>query len=291
MYLPEFDYDVLGASYIGAPREKTFMFVTKKVEHLLEHLYAANNCLIFAQTGMNIPEELQQRHRFVVCDNPQQQYANTAWLFAKEREARERAMAYVQTPGGYYIAPDAVLGENVIIEPGCVIGHGVTVGDNTTILSGAVLKHCVIGKNVIINEKAVVGANGFTMAEDADGNKLRIPTLGRVIVGNNVEIGAHDKISCGSGGDTCIDDYVKIDAHVHIGHDVHLHKNVEITAGAIIGGFVTAKERAYVGINAVVRNRITLGQSAFVGMGAVVTKSVEDHTTVVGNPAKPFVRK
>ena len=73
---------------------------------------------------------------------------------------------------------------------------------------------------------------------------------------------------------------------VHIGHDAHLHKNVEITAGAVVGGFVDARDGAYIGINAVIRNRISLGINSFVGMGATVTKSVEDGVTVVGNPAK-----
>ena len=68
-------------------------------------------------------------------------------------------------------------------------------------------------------------------------------------------------------------------------------KNVEITAGSVIGGFVEICEGGYVGINSVLRNRIKIGKKAFVGMGAVVTKSVEDGITVVGNPAKPFERK
>ena len=77
----------------------------------------------------------------------------------------------------------------------------------------------------------------------------------------------------------------------YIGHDVHLHKNVEITAGVVVGGFVEAQEGAYIGINAVIRNRISLGTNSFVGMGATVTKSVSDGITVVGNPARPFDKK
>ena len=136
-----------------------------------------------------------------------------------------------------------------------------------------------------------VGANGFTMANDENGNKIRIYSLGKVVIGNNVEIGAHDNVSRGSGGDTVIEDNVKIDALIHIGHDAHLHKNVEITAGAVVGGFVDAQEGAYIGINSVIRNRVTLGAQSFIGMGATVTKSVPAGITVVGNPAKPFEKK
>lgn len=165
------------------------------------------------------------------------------------------------------------------------------IGDNARIYAGSVIKNSIIGNNVIVNEKAVIGANGFTMANDEDGNKIRIYSLGKVIIGNDVEIGTNDNISRGSGGDTIIEDSVKLDALIHIGHDVHLHKNVEITAGAVIGGFVDAQEGAYVGINAVVRNRVTLGSNSFIGMGATVTKSVNNGVIVVGNPAKPFDKK
>ena len=128
------------------------------------------------------------------------------------------------------------------------------------------------------------------MAEDESGNKFRIPTLGKVVIGNNVEVNSLTNISCGSAGNTIIEDNAKIDSLVHIGHDAYLGKNVEIPAGAIIGGFVILEEGSYVGINATLRNRIKVGKNAFIGMGAVVTKSVEDDVTVVGNPAKPFVR-
>ena len=156
------------------------------------------------------------------------------------------------------------------------------------ILAGAVIRRSIIGDCFIANEHAVVGANGFTMADDEDGNKYRIPTMGRVIIGNNVEIGSHNNISCGSGGDTVIEDNVKLDSLIHVGHDVHLHKNVEVTAGVTFGGFVNAEEGTYVGVGSVLRNRITLGEHSFIGMGSNVTKSVEAGVVVAGNPAKPF---
>ena len=138
----------------------------------------------------------------------------------------------------------------------------------------------------LCNEQAVIGANGFTMATDRNGNKLRIPTLGGVRIGNHVEVGAHDGISCGSSGNTIIEDYVKLDALVHIGHDVHLEKNVEITAGVIIGGFCTLGEEAYAGINSCLRNRRTIGSNVTIGMGTTVIRDIPANTTVVGNPAR-----
>lgn len=290
-YSSRYSFQIYGTSYIGAPRSNTAMFITKKVEALINTLKEVRECLVFAEIGLDVPEGLEKNHCFIFSDNPQRRYAEFTESFFVEEEANNRSVAFNVLPYGTYVSKTAQIGKGAVIEPGVIIGPGVVIGCNARIYAGAVIKNATIGDNVIINEKAVIGANGFTMANDKNGNKIRIYSLGRVVIGNNVEIGAHDNISRGSGGDTVIEDYVKIDALIHIGHDVHLHKNVEITAGAVVGGFVDAKEGAYIGINSVIRNRISLGVNSFVGMGSTVTKSVEDSITVVGNPAKPFEKK
>lgn len=287
-YSDSHSFGIFGASYIGAPRSNTAMFVSKKVGHLISALANVKHCLVFAEEGLVVSDDLLKNHCFVFSSNPQGAYAEfTKELFAEEERANE-ATGYRLSSNGAYISNSAKIGKNSIIEPGVVIGPDVMIGDDARIYSGAVIKNSIIGDRVIINEKAVIGANGFTMANDENGDKIRIYSLGKVIIGNDVEIGAHDNISRGSGGNTIIEDLVKIDALVHLGHDVHLHNNVEITAGAIVGGFVEAFDGAYIGINAVIRNRVSLGAHSFIGMGATVTKSVLDGVTVVGNPAKPF---
>lgn len=290
-YSGNHSFGITGASYIGAPRSNTAMFVSKKVGHLISALANVKQCLVFAEEGLEVPESILVDHCFVFSQNPQGAYAAFTKTFFAEEEKANEAAGYTLSSNGAYISNSATIGRNAIIEPGVVIGPNVVIGDDARIYSGAVIKNTVIGDRVVINEKAVIGANGFTMANDENGDKIRIYSLGKVIIGNDVEIGAHDNVSRGSGGNTVIEDFVKVDALVHLGHDVHLHKNVEITAGAIVGGFVEAFDGAYIGINAVIRNRVSLGAHSFVGMGATVTKSVPDGVTVVGNPAKPFERK
>ena len=280
-----YDFEVDTASYIGAPRSNTFMFISKKVGKLLSALEDVEQCLIFAEDGLEVAIHLKEKHCFVFSENPQLAYARFAIAFLNARNAEDRKIPLKQENGSY-VSESASIGENAYIEPGCYIGPGVVIGKNAQLFKGTVIKNSVIGDNFIANEYAVVGAFGFTMAEDENGNKLRIPTLGRVVIGDNVEVGAHDNISCGSGGDTVIEDNVKIDALVHIGHDAHLKKNVEITAAGIIGGFDVLEEHAYVGINAVLRNRITIGSNTTVGMGSTVTKSFPDNLVIAGNPAK-----
>lgn len=285
------EFYVEGASYIGCPRSNTAMFVSKKVSHLVSALEGISNCVVFAESGLEVSETIQKNNHIVFSDSPQRDYAEYVTELAEVRFAKDRERKFQLTEGGYYIGENTKIGSDVYIEPGCLIGHDVEIGTGSRIMKGAVIKNAIIGDYCIVNEYATVGIFGFTMAEDFEGNKIRIPSMGKVVVGNYVEIGAHDSISCGSGGDTIIDDYVKIDALVHIGHDAHLHKNAELTAGAVIGGFVDFGEQAYAGINSVVRNRLNVGTKAVIGMGATVTKSVESDVTVVGNPAKPLCKE
>lgn len=272
-------------SYIGKPRSNTAMYVSRKIEGQLGKLESVEQCLVFAETGIEVPDSLKKNHAVVLVDNPQLAYARLAIELEQLQAEEDRKLRYLHKDGSY-ISETAVIGKGTYIEQGCVIGHHVTIGDNAVLLNGAVVKHAVIGEGFLANEYAVIGANSFTAATDEKGNKMRIPTLGSVKIGDDVEIGVHNNVSRGSVGDTILEDHVKSDALVHIGHDVHISKNVEITAGVIIAGYATVGENAFLGVNATLRNRIEIGNGAFLGMGAVATKSVENGMVVAENPAK-----
>lgn len=285
-----YNFLIKGVSYVGEPISNTAMYISKKVEGLLENLNGVSSCLVFAENGINVKSNIRKSNCFVFSDNPQRDYARFIESLYREWMQKERKRKYIYTDEGYYIGENVEIGVDAYIEPGCLIGHDVVIGDSVRIFSGAVIKKAAIGNDCLVNENAVIGASGFTMTEDEYGNKFRIPTLGYVHIGNNVEIGVCDNISCGSSRNTIIEDYVKIDALVHIAHDVYLGKNVEVVAGSIIGGFTKIEPYTYVGINASIRNRVNLGANSMVGMGAVVTKNVDNGMIVVGNPAKKFVK-
>lgn len=284
----QFDFDVTGASYAGAPRDGTMMYITAKVGHLIENLRGHKHCLCFVDEHADVPPELEADNAIIRCENPAYSYAEFAAEFEKEIRRGEQRYGYTLTEGGYYIGRSVTIGRNALIEPNVLIGHGVEIGDNAVILAGSVIKRAKIGDDFLCNENAVIGVNSFTMVEDDNGNRCRIPTLGRIVIGNHVEIGVCDNVAAGACGDTVIEDYVKLDALVYIGHEAHLHNNAEITAGGVVGGFADLKERAYLGINSSIRNRISIGGHCVIGMGSVVTKSVPDERTVVGNPARLF---
>lgn len=280
--------EIKSASYIGKPISNTVMYITKKVEYLLEHLNNVEKCLIFCEDTISIPNELEKKHTFIRTNNPQLEYSNYVTKLANKLEQKNKKRKYTLTKDGFYIGENVTIGSNSIIEPLCFIDHDVVIGENARILSGAKIRNAIIGDNFIANENSLVGSCGFTMADDVNGNKIRIPTLGKVLIGHNVEVGMLANISVGSAGNTIIRDFVKIDAFVYIGHDVTLHNNVEISAGVIIGGFVTIEPNVFLGINSTLRNRITIGENSIIGMGSVVTKDIPANTTVIGNPAKPL---
>lgn len=279
-----------GPSYIGEPRSNTVMYMSKKIEKLLEKLENIVGCLIFAEEGIVFSETIKSKNEIRFCNNPQREYAIFMNNFARKKQECDRNRKFQLTKEGYYIGENVKIGDNCYIEPGCVIGHDVVIGENAYIMSGVKIKNAVIGDSFIANENAVIGAYGFTMAEDKQGNKLRIPTMGKVVIGNFVEVGAHDNISAGSAGNTEIGDYVKIDCLVHIGHDAKIGENTEIVAGSVVGGYDMVGKRVFIGINASLKNRISVGNEGVIGMGTVILKNVKENETMIGNPGRVLVK-
>ena len=279
---------VTGVSYAGKPLDNTAMYITKKVEHLVNNLLDVSGCKVFVESSVEVPDDIRQKNEIVFTDTPQLDYARFVQELDKERTDAERKRKYTKTDGGYTVGENVKIGEGAYIEPGAFIGHDVIIGDNAYIGTGAVIKNAVIGNNFAVGENCTIGIPAFTITDDEYEKKIRIPALGKVVIKDNVEVGPQSVIQRGSAGNTVIEDNVKIGVLTVIGHDAHLGRNAVIPGVVTVLGFVTVEEGAYIGVNACLRNRIRIGKNAFVGMGAVVTKSVDEGVTVIGNPAKPF---
>lgn len=157
--------------------------------------------------------------------------------------------------------------------------------------SAVINYECVeLGKNVRIGPNCSIGFDGFGFEPDEDGTYERFPNIGRVILGDNVEVGANTCIDRGALGDTIVGEGTKIDNLVHVAHNVEIGKNCLIVALTCLGGGVIIEDGAYVGIGASIRNQMKIGEKAFIGMGAVVVKDVDPGVTVIGNPARPMKR-
>lgn len=189
------------------------------------------------------------------------------------------------------ISPLANIGNSVYIGNNCTIGDYVEIGKGTKIYNNVVLSKGVkIGKNCTIKSGAVIGEIGFGYSVNENGESIRVPHFGSVIIGNNVDIGANTTIEGGTIDDTIIADGVKIDDLCQISHNVYIGENTNIITNTSIYGSVKVGKNCYISTS-IIRNQLTIGDNAIIGMGSVVVKDVEDNTTVYGNPAREKIQK
>lgn len=244
----------------------------------------ANN-LIIINSVEGIKQKTIEENDFIISKNPRLAYA-IVLKFILEKEYTDNNREYTNIGEGIVIGQNLSLGENVYIEPQVKIGHNVTIGAGTTILSGVVINDNVkIGKNCIIRNNTVIGGTGFGTEKDDSGRTYRIPHLGSVIIGDNVDIGSLNTVVAGTINPTIIEDNVMSDDHVHIAHNCYIEEGTMITACVEISGSVRIGKNSMIGPNSSLMNKITLGENTVVGLGTVVTKSFTDDAIIAGNPA------
>ena len=208
------------------------------------------------------------------------------------------------------IEPTAVIGSSVWIGPYVVVGQHVHVGENTRIEAHVTLgdrvvlgKSCrlfpgvhiypgvKIGDRVRIHSSSVIGADGFGYAQVMDASKRptahqKIYHLGNVRIGNDVEIGASSCIDRGTLEDTVIEDQVKIDNNVQIGHNAWMKTGSVICGSAGMAGSSTLGRFSMVGGLTGVSNKVVIGDYARIGAMSIVTKDVKDGDVAAGNPQR-----
>jgi UDP-3-O-[3-hydroxymyristoyl] glucosamine N-acyltransferase LpxD len=190
------------------------------------------------------------------------------------------------------VSKNAEVGVDSYIGDYTVIGENCKIGDNTIISDRvSLVQNCSVGNDCIIQPGVTIGADGFAFERYQKGELERFPHLGGVKIGNNVEICANSSIARGSLSDTVIGDGTKVDALVHIAHNVTTGKNCEITAGTIIGGSTTLGDMCWTGLNSTLKDNIKVGNKALVAAGAVVIHDVQDEDIVAGVPAKSIKAK
>ena len=209
-----------------------------------------------------------------VTENPKELF-HTVHNMLSEQEGY-RLTTFASKIGNHcQISPQAIIAQqNVIIGDRVIIEDNVIINDNVT-----------IGNDCIIHSGVVVGGKAFTFARASQKQILGLKDVGRVVIKDRVEIFSMTHIAKGilPTDVTFLDDDVKVDALVHIGHGVKIGKRTMVAACAVIGGNTVIGEDSWVGINATISNRIKIGNSARVSLGSVVTKNVENNETVTGN--------
>jgi UDP-3-O-[3-hydroxymyristoyl] glucosamine N-acyltransferase len=182
------------------------------------------------------------------------------------------------------ISNSAIVGYGTVIQPNCFIGHNVQIGKNCIIHSNvSIYDNCIIGDNVIIQAGTILGADAFYYKKRPEGFD-QLLSGGRVVIENNVGIGALCTIDKGVTGDTTIGEGTKIDNQVHVGHDTVIGKKCLIAAQTGIAGCVIIEDEVTLWGQVGTTSGITIGAKAVVLGQTGVTKSIEGGKSYFGTP-------
>jgi UDP-3-O-[3-hydroxymyristoyl] glucosamine N-acyltransferase len=246
---------------------------------------SAAGCVIVSP---ELRDDAVQRGAAIVADDPYLYYARLTQWWA----ARQRPQAPGERHASAQVAPDATLeagvsiGPLAVIEPGarigagarvgahCFVGAGVEVGAGTVLAPRVTLMHGVrLGRRCLLHSGVVIGADGFGFARSAQGWE-KIEQLGGVQVGDDVEIGANTCVDRGALDDTVIEDGVKLDNLVQIGHNVRVGAQTAMAGCVGVAGSARIGRRCTIGGGAVVLGHLELADDVHISAASVVTRSI-----------------
>lgn len=258
-----------------------------------EHLSFLANPKYRAQLGATraaavilAPEAASEcRTAAIVTEQPYLYFARVSqWLNAPARPApgiHPTAVVECAVPDSCSVGPHAWvgagahIGADVVIEANCSIGPGATIGAGSWLHANVAVYHgCVIGSRAILHSGAVVGSDGFGFARERDGAWVKIPQTGRVVIGDDVEIGAGTTIDRGALGDTVIEDGVKLDNQIQVAHNVRIGAHTAMAGCVGIAGSAVIGRRCTVGGGAVILGHLKLADDVNVSAGTLVAKSI-----------------
>lgn len=188
-----------------------------------------------------------------------------------------------------YVGKGVRIGRGVKIYPQSYVGDNVVIGDGTVLYAGVKVYHgCRIGSGCIIHSGAVIGADGFGFAPMPDGSYHKIPQIGGVEIGDNVEIGANTTIDRATMGDTRVHSGVKLDNLIQIAHNVEVGTNTVMAAQVGVAGSAKIGSQCMIGGQVGVAGHIRIGDKVEVGAQSGIPHSVRDGSRIIGYPAVPI---
>lgn len=222
----------------------------------------------------------------LVSANPYAIYARVAALLHPEARPAAGVHDSAIVDVSAQIAPDASIGPHAVvgpnasvgaaasIGPGCVIGAHASIGERTIVHANVVVyPHCAIGARTTVHAGAVIGADGFGMAEEG-GRWVRVPQIGRVVIGDDCEVGANTTIDRGAIDDTVIEDDVKLDNQIQIGHNCVIGAHTAIAGCTGIAGSVRIGHDCRIGGAAMIAGHLEIAAGTVISGGTTVTDSI-----------------
>jgi UDP-3-O-[3-hydroxymyristoyl] glucosamine N-acyltransferase len=180
------------------------------------------------------------------------------------------------------IGKHARIGARSMVMAGCSIGEGVTIGEDALLYPRVVVYHdCILGNRLIAHSGVVVGADGFGMAMD-EGCWLKIPQIGRVVIGDDVEIGANTTIDRGALDDTIIEDGVKLDNQIQVAHNVRIGAHTAIAGCVGIAGSTTIGQHCRIGGSAGILGHLQIADHVEISSFTLVGKSIKEAGSYTG---------
>lgn len=276
--------EFIGAKLVGdAAAEATGINEIHKVEpgdiSFVDFEKYYNKCLQSAATFIIINKEVNAPEGKVlfVCNDPFEAYVKLVKRFRPFEPAQQMISATAVIGEGTHLQPGVFVGNHVVIGKDCLIHPNVTIYD-----------HTIIGDNVIIHAGSVIGADAYYYKRRKERALQydKLESCGRVVIHDDVEIGAGTTIDKGVSGDTIIGQGTKIDNHVHIGHGVVIGKNCLFAAQVGIGGKTIIEDEVILWGQVGVSKDLIIGKGAVVYAQSGVASSIEGGKTYFGSPVE-----
>jgi len=222
----------------------------------------------------------------ILTPDPYLYFARAAQLFNPPKRPapgiHPSAVVASSLPASVSVGPNAVIGEgcvideNCVIGPGCVLGDGVSLGADSLLHAGVrIYADCVVGARAIIHSGAVIGSDGFGFARDPDKRWVKIPQIGRVVIGDDVEIGANTTIDRGALDDTVIGNGVKLDNLIQVAHNVHIGDDTIMAGQSGIAGSSHVGKRLMMGGQSGISGHLSVADDVVVSAATVIAKSID----------------
>ncbi|QKO21421.1 UDP-3-O-(3-hydroxymyristoyl)glucosamine N-acyltransferase [Rhodoferax sp. BAB1] len=261
---PELDIQALAPLEAAGPQALSFLSNPKYRQQLAA---SKAGCVIVAPA---MRDEARARGACIVADNPYLYFAHVTqlWQRARQRPAGPRIHPSAVVDPGAQVDPSALIG------PLCVVERGARIGAHTVLKSRVtVSEDCVIGERCVLHPGVVIGADGFGFAKDGE-RWEKIEQLGAVRIGNDVEIGANTCIDRGALNDTVIEDGVKLDNLIQIGHNVRVGRNTAMAGCVGVAGSATIGANCTIGGSAGVLGHLSIADGVNVSSFSLVTRSL-----------------
>ena len=270
----------------AGPRDLAFLDNAKYVDALTST--GAGACLTTERFASEAPSRLN-----ILCtQKPYPAFVAVACRLYPDALRPTSLFGAAGAAPGAIVHHSARIESEVSIDPGAVIGPraaigpDVQIGRNCAVGPGASVTHALIGDNVILHPGCRIGQDGFRYQMGAAGH-TKVPQLGRVIIQDNVEIGAGTAIDRGASGDTVIGEGTKIDNLVQIGHNVMVGRNCIIVAQCGLSGSVVLGDNVVLGGQVGIADHLTIGEGAMIGAKSGVASNVPAGEKWFGSPAWP----